>query len=225
MPSAVDKRSHQQCPYSADAGNELTSHGACCSEDRRITRSKRAMRAALIQLIEEKGIEAITVNDLCTAADLNRGTFYNHFRDKDHLLESFEDEIMADLTRLQQGMSRLSLRDIVQVRIKGKPLPLLVQLFDYLREQEPLLHALLGPGGDVRFSGRMRDTICTDLVRSVLHECYRTSKDPFVNYYIAFAYYGVIARWIETGMKESSEQMALIAVRLLFIKAGEPIRM
>ena len=50
----------------------------------------------------------------------------------------------------------------------------------------------------------------------------------FVDYYLAFyasAYLGVITHWIETGMKESSEEMALIAMRLLFIRPGEPIRM
>ncbi len=36
----------------------------------------------------------------------------------------------------------------------------------------------------------------------------------------ASAYLGVITHWIETGMKESSEEMALIAMRLLFIRPG-----
>ncbi len=35
----------------------------------------------------------------------------------------------------------------------------------------------------------------------------------------------VICRWIETGMEESSEEMARIAVRLLFIKPGESIKL
>ena len=76
-----------------------------CFEDRRITRSKKALRGALITLMEEKGFDSITVNDLCSAADLNRGTFYNHFRDKEHLLESFEDEVMRDLVRLRWNLS------------------------------------------------------------------------------------------------------------------------
>lgn len=54
------------------------------------------------------------------------------------------------------------------------------------------------------------------------------TPSAFVDYYLAFyasAYLGVITHWIETGMKESSEEMALIAMRLLFIRPGEPIRM
>ena len=111
-------------------------------------------------------------------------------------------------------------------KTKKRPLPLLVELYDYLREQGDFLHAVLGPGGDVRFAPRLRDSVCTNLIQSILHERYRNDPEPFVRYYVAFfasAYMGVIMRWIETGMQESSEDMALIAVRLFFIKPGESI--
>ena len=41
--------------------------------------------------MEERGFDGITVNDLCVQADLNRGTFYNHFRDKDDLDDRSEE--------------------------------------------------------------------------------------------------------------------------------------
>lgn len=198
------------------------------SVDRRIVRSKRALRSALITLMESKGFEAITVNDLCGAADLNRGTFYNHFSDKEHLLLSFEDEIMNDILRIQNEMSVLSVKDVMAYCVSKKPLPFLVSLFDYLRGQGDFLHAVLGPGGDPGFGPRLRDSFCTTLIQGVLHEKYRNDLDPFVSYYISFyasAYLGVITHWVETGMKEDSKTMALIAMRLLFIKPGEPIRL
>ncbi len=197
-------------------------------EDRRIKRSKKALRAALISLMEEKGFEAITVNDLCGAADLNRGTFYNHFSDKEDLLESLEEEFMSDIAHIQSKIGLLDVKDVMAVCLKKQPLPILIELFDYLRKQGDFLHAVLGPRGDVRFSARLRDTVCANIIQGVLHKKYRNSDDPFVAYYISFyasAYLGVISRWIETGMKEDSEQMARIAMRLLFIKPGEPIRL
>ena len=202
----------------------LFSHG----EDRRIVRSKKALRNALISLMEDKGFEAITVNDLCSAADLNRGTFYNHFSDKEHLLTSFEDEVMEDIADIQSRMKGLDVKEVMAYCLTKKPLPMLVDLFDYLREQGDFLHAVLGPGGDIRFGPRLRDTVCTNLIQGVLHEKYRNDPDPFVGYYLSFyasAYLGVITHWIETGMKEDSQQMARIAMRLLFIKPGEPIRL
>ncbi len=195
-------------------------------EDKRVVRTKKVLRQALIDLTEERGLDGFTVNDLCIKADINRGTFYNHFRDKDDLLNVLEDEILADLTRFQTHMAALSLPSVAVYVASKRPLPLLVELFDYLREQGDFLHAVLGAGGDASFGIRLRDVVCTHLVQSILHERYRENPTPFVNYYVAFfasAYLGVITRWIETGMQESSEEMARIAMRLLFIKPGESI--
>lgn len=194
--------------------------------DRRIARSRRALRAALIELMEERGLDAVSVNDLCARADLNRGTFYNHFHDKDDLLTTLEDEVIDDLERIQEQMQSLTVMDLVRYRTRKQPLPFLVDLFDYLREQGDFLHAVTGPGGDIRFAPRLRDSVCANLIQTILHERYRNDPTPFVQYYVAFyasAYLGVIERWIETGMQESSEEMALIAMRLFFSKPGESI--
>ncbi|MEE0845245.1 MAG: TetR/AcrR family transcriptional regulator [Eggerthellaceae bacterium] len=194
--------------------------------DRRIARSKRALRAALIELMEERGLDNISVNDICARADLNRGTFYNHFHDKYDLLTRLEDDIISDLELIQEHMQGLSVMDLVRYRMRKHPLPFLVELFDYLREQGDFLHAVTGPGGDIRFAPRLRDSVCANLIQSILHERYRSDPTPFVQYYVAFyatAYLGVIQHWIDTGMKESSEEMALIAMRLFFIKPGESI--
>ena len=200
--------------------------GASANTDRRIARTQRALRSALIELMEERGLDGLSVNDLCARADLNRGTFYNHFHDKDDLLTSLEDEIISDLERIQEEMKGLTVMDLVRYRTRKQPLPFLVDLFDYLREQGDFLHAVTGPGGDIRFAPRLRDSVCAHLIQAILHEKYRNDPSPFVQYYVAFyatAYLGVIQHWIETGMKESSEEMALIAMRLFFIKPGESI--
>lgn len=197
-------------------------------EDRRITRSKRALRDALVELIEERGLTNFSASDLCARADLNRGTLYNNFGDMDGLLAALEDDIMDDLENLQSCMQQLSLKDVLRYRVNKKPMPFLVKLFDYLREQGDFLHAIMGPKGDPSFGPRVRDAVCTEIIQTILHERYRNDPTPFVQYYVAFyatAYLGVITHWIETGMKESSQEMALVAMRLFFIKPGDPIRL
>lgn len=196
--------------------------------DPRIARSRAALREALIELMEERGFDGFTVNDLCQRAGLNRGTFYNHFKDKDCLLQTFEDEVLSELDDFSRKMSELSIVELMHYRMLKKPLPVLVELFDYVRQEGEFFHAVLGPGGDVRFGPRLREAVCSKLIMSLLHDQYREDPTPFVNYYIAYfagAYVSVIVRWIETGMKESSEEMALIAVRLFFIKPGESIKL
>lgn len=199
-----------------------------CTCDPRIVRTKAALREALISLMEERGFDGFTVNDLCQRAGLNRGTFYNHFEDKDDLLQTFENEVLQDLDVFREKISAISIKDLMAYLVMKKPFPVLVELFDYLRAEGDFLHAVLGPGGDVRFGPRLREAICGQFIMSLLHDQYRENPTPFVNYYIAYyagAYLGFIGHWVETGMKESSEEMALIAMRLLFIKPGEPITM
>ena len=201
---------------------------AAAERDPRIARSRAALREAFIALVEERGIDGFSVGDLCTSAGLNRGTFYNHFRDKESLLASFEDEVIEGLGGVLAKFQSIKLREIAACSLARRPLPMLVELYDYLREEGPFLHAMLGPGGDARFGMRLREAVCGRFVRSLLHERYQNDPSAFTRYYISFysgAYLGVISEWIDSGMTETSEKMALISMRLLFIKPGESIKM
>ncbi len=67
--------------------------------DRRVQRTKRTLREALIALILDKGYDQVTVQDIIDRADVGRSTFYAHFENKDKLLLSgFEDmrEILTE---------------------------------------------------------------------------------------------------------------------------------
>lgn len=196
--------------------------------DRRSVRSECAIRSACIALMSENGLDAVTVGDVCQRADITRGTFYNHYKDKDALVSSLEDEILQDLKSIQKRMGDLDVGDLAVSMASRTPLPILVELFDYLRGKGAFLSAVMGMHGDITFAPRLRDSVCTTIVFSMLHTKYQKNPSEFVKYYVSFfanAYLGIIHRWIMTGMKESSEEMAQIAQRLLFIQPGEPIEL
>jgi AcrR family transcriptional regulator len=54
--------------------------------DRRVGKTRKALKEALTDLILEKGYESVTVQDVINRADVGRSTFYAHFVDKDDLL-------------------------------------------------------------------------------------------------------------------------------------------
>ncbi len=54
--------------------------------DRRVGKTRRALKGALTDLILDKGYEAVTVQNIIDRADVGRSTFYAHFLDKDDLL-------------------------------------------------------------------------------------------------------------------------------------------
>src|SRR5262249_39919028 len=79
--------------------------------DRRIQRTHELLRNALMQLIEERGYETITIQDITDRANVSRTTFYLHFRDKDDLLFTTMEELYDNLVeqihipRLGEGAS------------------------------------------------------------------------------------------------------------------------
>ena len=56
--------------------------------DRRVARTRAMLQKAHISLILEKGYEAMTVEDICEAANVGRSTFYSHYTSKDDLRRS-----------------------------------------------------------------------------------------------------------------------------------------
>lgn len=194
--------------------------------DRRVSRTKRSIKEAFVDLLGEKGIDSFSINELCERADVNRGTFYNHFKDKEDLLNAIQSDFLFGLIEFKEQMGSISLSDLALQKITKRPFPQLVSLFEYLKDQSGFLSVMLGANGDPRFGKLLKEILCKEIVLSLLHDRYTKDPTPFVNYYVSFyssAYLGVITEWIEGGLKESSEEMAQIAVRLLMIKPGESI--
>ncbi len=67
------------------------------AEYRSSLRSKRLIREALISMMREKPFEKITITDIVRTADINRGTFYAHFRDIGEVLDSVKELAMSEL--------------------------------------------------------------------------------------------------------------------------------
>lgn len=72
--------------------------------DRRKRKTQKGITAVFYQLLKEKSYEEISVSQICQIADINRGTFYLHFIDKDDLLEkSIADEMQRLVEYCEQN--------------------------------------------------------------------------------------------------------------------------
>lgn len=59
-------------------------------------RTKKALAAALKELMQEKTFDKISVSDICDKCDMNRKSFYYHFRDKYDLVNwIFDTELIS----------------------------------------------------------------------------------------------------------------------------------
>lgn len=71
------------------------------SQNRKISYTKKVIRKSLFELMEKKSLKDISVKDICELADINRGSFYNHYVDKVALIE----EITLEMTNQYLALS------------------------------------------------------------------------------------------------------------------------
>ena len=61
-------------------------------KDRRIGKTQKSIRDALMNLLEEKDVSQITIKELAECANINRKTFYMHYSSIDDILDKIENE-------------------------------------------------------------------------------------------------------------------------------------
>lgn len=62
--------------------------------DRRVARTKKAIKNAFAELMSEKEISEITVKDIAETADVNRKTFYNYYNSVYDIVNEIENELV-----------------------------------------------------------------------------------------------------------------------------------
>ncbi len=65
--------------------------------ERRRLHTRKLLIQATLQLILEKGYNAISIQDITERADLGRGTFYLHFKDKDEIIWTMFQDLLREL--------------------------------------------------------------------------------------------------------------------------------
>lgn len=67
------------------------------AEDRRVRKTKKAIQDVFFELIKEKKLNEITIKELCAKADINKSTFYLHYRDIYDLADSIQRNLIQDV--------------------------------------------------------------------------------------------------------------------------------
>lgn len=187
--------------------------------DLRIVRTKQAIQDALVELIEEKGFEAITVKDLTVRARINRGTFYAHYQDKYDLMAKCQDEIIAGLAAIAKRIFPSVKVDMQHSSSRLAIYPFVVAIFEFMNEQSRFMKVVLGPRGDMSFQTKiksfMQETMLGNRPDVLINEGEVRVSAKYFATYVGSAHIGVIQKWLESGMEESAEEMARTLTAIL----------
>ena len=166
------------------------------TRDIRVIRTQTALLEALEDLIKTKKLSNITITELCTAAKINRNTFYYHYNNIYEFLDEHKKLIIDDLN------------DITEIS-KTHNKQNLVEVFAVLKKHPHFLNILISPNCDLDFFNEIFDVASSKA--SIIF-----SKDPntltnrerLLCSYCNAGCNAVIITWIMNDMKESPEEIA-----------------
>jgi AcrR family transcriptional regulator len=111
-------------PRSKDSSATRTSHGR---RERRTAETRERLFRAALDLFARKGFSETTVGDITNAADVGKGTFFNYFPSKDHILLAFGEMQLAKLETA-----------VAEARASSEPMPQFMRSLGLRMTQEPI---------------------------------------------------------------------------------------
>src|SRR5438093_12425690 len=115
----------------------------------RVRRTQKLLREALIELIAERGFEALTIGELTERAMVSRAAFYRNYQDKYDLVEQIFEEAMSALLNAVGELGR------------EHPPEIWVTFFEHMAEYERLCRALLRSKGSPWFMLTRRASVAS----------------------------------------------------------------
>jgi len=179
----------------------------CDRLDPRIRRTRQLLQDALHRLLEQKGFDNITVQDITEAATLNRATFYAHYPDKFALLE--------ELIRIS-FLQRLAERNAGFDGTCSSAFKAIINaVCDYLLEVQKS-HS----SDRLQFEPFVEATVI-DQIRLVLldgfrkHPQERRISPEMIAAAASWTIYGAVKQWVNTPDRCTAEDFVSIAIELV----------
>jgi AcrR family transcriptional regulator len=155
-------------------------------KDRRVQRTRRALRDALVALILERGWDAVSIQHVCDRANIGRSTFYTHFADKEDLLVGGLDDLGKDL------------RPLLPAGSGARPLAFVRGMIDHAHEQRRLFRAVIGKRSGHVIHQRFRQLLL-ELVREDLRGVAAAGPElDATAHYVAGALFEMLIWWLDT---------------------------
>ncbi len=187
--------------------------------DLRIRRTHKFLQEAMIELITEKGFDALTVGDIAERAMINRATFYRHYQDKYDLMVKIFEETTNELVENMKPIQK----DTAQGEMENPP-EIWIQLFEHFSYHARLYRAMLGKNGSSWFAARMREytiKIMLEQERQWKQQMEFSQIDPAMPQelpamQLSHVLIGTIVWWLESEKSYTPRQMATWFHRFAF---------
>lgn len=173
--------------------------------DTRVQYTREKLRQAVLELLQEKSIDRITIKELCDKAGLNRGTFYLHYDSPVALLKDIEKQFLEENTKIFKSFWQ-----------QGREQNIIVALFSYLKANSDIVCILMGPHGDPGFANEVFGSMRSGVLDQWQLEFPRYSRDDldFIFDYVLIGSTRLILNWLQDSKGLPASQFAKRMERL-----------
>jgi AcrR family transcriptional regulator len=179
--------------------------------DRRVQRTRELLERALIELIGERGYDAITIQDIVDRANVGRTTFYLHYSSKDDLFMSCHKAVIS-----KSHFGPFHPRSREELLSPEAP-PAVISTYQHLLEARALLYPIFkGKDGPLilrRIRDRSAQEIKASLCAAFAEGDSTIGFDVLANY-LAGAQITLVQWWLEKRQPHTPENLAQTFHRL-----------
>ncbi|MBR2547554.1 MAG: TetR/AcrR family transcriptional regulator C-terminal domain-containing protein [Eubacterium sp.] len=159
--------------------------------------TKNLMKEALLDLMEHENVINISVTAICEAADVNRSTFYNHYKDPSELLLEIEQDLLDQIPTPAEILNMMKNETLLAAT---------TAFFDYIKDNRKTVQTLFNETNGSSFTSRLVDHLMNGYVP--VDENSDDLTAHFKQLYIANGTVGMLREWIRSDFPMSSEAIA-----------------
>lgn len=187
---------------------------------RRRQQTRKQLIQAAVELVLEKGYEAVTIFDITERADLGRGTFYIHFKDKEDILWSAIQDGLRETEAEAHKQFNGKLPD--QLEYYGY-----LNIFRHAERNRALYRVMLGEQGSAQLTARVQAHLIEEYKHDIAvlpGDIYRDFGVPeeILVQAVTGALIQLVRWWLETPNSYSIEQMAGLTYQVLHHRQPPP---
>lgn len=170
------------------------------NSDRRVKRTKKALREALFTLLEKKPVNEISVTELTSAADVNRATFYFYYTDLLDMLQQIQNETYRDFEEVV-SKSSASIATIEGFTEYAE------NLLTYCKEHEMLVRFIIKNDTNNQLYQKIQMLMLNNIPNS--KEAFDINNPArYSTNFILNAMVGIMIDWMNEGMKIPPHDLA-----------------
>lgn len=179
-------------------------------ENQRIVLTKRLLREALLDMLNERPLADISVSELCRVAGINRSTFYAHYGNPADLFDEIEAGFFCGLHACIDAAEE-----------ENGPLDLgcrVATICTYLRENEALAKLMFTEPNRIHDIAFETFSIPIDgqSVEKMLDDTYDNVSCQLLFTFLTYGIYQLIRQWLLDDMPKTPEQIGQLASKVAY---------